>query len=79
MEQPLDKATMATNDNNIAWGMAEADESIEDAKKMSASATAYAKAEMLKPTEKKPETATTKQWLSNAKANMPCMLILMLL
>jgi peroxiredoxin len=61
--QQLSKATAASNDNNISWGMAIANENdVEDAKKMSLAATTYAKTEMLKPTEKKPDYFTLKQW-----------------
>lgn len=58
----LSKATQASNNNNIAWAMAEAGENIEEAKKMAAFATGWAKNEMLKPTEKKPDYSTAKQW-----------------
>ncbi|MGG9964302.1 TlpA family protein disulfide reductase [Ferruginibacter sp. SUN106] len=66
--QKLSKAMAASNDNNIAWAMAEANENIEEAKKMSLSATSYAKAENLKPTEKKPDYFTTKQWTGSRKS-----------
>lgn len=56
------KALAASNNNSLAWNMAEADDNLPEAKKMSASATAYVKSEMLKPTEKKPDYATKKQW-----------------
>jgi thiol-disulfide isomerase/thioredoxin len=63
----LRKAAAASNDNNIAWAMAEANENIELAKQMSLSATSYAKAENLKPTEKQPDYLTTKQWQGQRK------------
>ncbi|GAB2831169.1 TlpA family protein disulfide reductase [Ferruginibacter profundus] len=66
--QKLSKAMAASNDNNIAWAMAEANENIDEAKKMSLSATSYAKAENLKPTEKKPDYFTTKQWTGSRKS-----------
>jgi len=65
--QQLSKAAAASNDNNIAWAMALANENIEDAKKMSLAATTYAKAEMQKPSEKKPDYFTTRQWNGNRK------------
>ena len=63
----LSKAAAASNDNNIAWAMAEANENIEQAKQMSLSATSYAKAENLKPTEKQPDYLTAKQWQGQRK------------
>jgi len=63
----LKKATAASVDNNNAWAMALKNEQIEEAKKMSLAATAYAKAEMQKPSEKKPDYFTTKQWEGNRK------------
>ncbi len=65
--QKLSKAMAAGNDNNIAWAMAEANENIEDAKKMSLSATSFAKAEMQHPSEKRPYYLTTKQWEESRK------------
>jgi len=49
----LSKAMAASNNNSRAWAMAEANENMEEAKKMSLSATTYAKNEMQKPSEKK--------------------------
>ncbi len=63
----LDKSTVAFNNNNVSWNMAEKDENMEEAKKMSYMATSYAKAEMANPTEKKPESYTTKQWNDQRK------------
>lgn len=64
----LSKAGAASNNNNISWNMAEKDENLEEAKKMSYSATMYAKNEMLKPTEKQPDYATKKQWDKQRKS-----------
>ncbi|MEP7237818.1 MAG: TlpA disulfide reductase family protein [Ferruginibacter sp.] len=64
----LSKATIASNNNNISWGMAEKDENIEEAKKMAYSATTYAKNQVLKPEEKKPDYATKKQWDKQRKS-----------
>ncbi len=58
----LSKATVASSNNSISWYMAEKDENLEEAKKMSYSATTYAKSQMLKPDDKKPDYATKKQW-----------------
>lgn len=63
----LDKATIASNHNNISWRMAEKDESLEEAKKMSYIATTYAKEQMRKPTGEKPGYATKKQWEEQRK------------
>ena len=65
----LSKSAMASNNNNIAWKMAEADENLEEAKKMAAVATAYAKSEMEKPTEKIPDGVTKKQWEQQRKGS----------
>ena len=65
----LSKGSMAYNNNNIAWKMAEADENLPAAKEMAWVATEYAKNEMLKPTEKKPDGSTNKQWEEERKAN----------
>jgi thiol-disulfide isomerase/thioredoxin len=65
----LEKANAASNNNNIAWNMAEGDENIQEAKRMAMDATMYAKAEMEKPTGKKPETMTIKQWDEQRKGN----------
>lgn len=63
----LNKMAMASNNNNISWGMAEKDENLEEAKKMSFAATSFAKNEMLNPSEKKPDNITKKQWDKNRK------------
>jgi thiol-disulfide isomerase/thioredoxin len=58
----LDKPVAASNNNSHAWTMAESGENMEEAKKMAYEATTYAKNEMLKPSAKKPEGSTAKQW-----------------
>ncbi|MGC4100628.1 TlpA family protein disulfide reductase [Ferruginibacter sp.] len=63
----LPAAMAASNNNNISWGMAEKSEDLEEAKKMSLAATIYAKAEITKPTVKKPEYFTERQWIGNRK------------
>lgn len=63
----LSKTAAASNNNNISWNMAEKDENLEEAKKMTVSATSFAKAEMEKASEKKPAEITTKQWEQNRK------------
>lgn len=64
----LSKQTVAYNNNNIAWDMALADENLEQAKKLSYEASSYAKKEMLKPVEKKPDYNSTKQWEQERKS-----------
>ena len=63
----LDKATIALNNNNLAWSMAEQDKDIESAKKMAHDATMYAEAEMKSPSGKIPEGMTSKQWEAERK------------
>jgi len=63
----LNKSNIAFNHNNVSWKMAEKGENLEEAKKMSYMATSYAKAEMSKPTEPKPESYTNKQWEEQRK------------
>jgi len=65
----LGQAAANMNNNNIAWAMAEKDENLEEAKKMAYNATMYAKSEMDKPSEKKPDGSTTKQWEEQRKRN----------
>lgn len=48
--------------NNLSWYMALDKENLAEANRMSYEATTWAKKEMLKPTEKKPESLTKKQW-----------------
>jgi thiol-disulfide isomerase/thioredoxin len=55
----------ASINNNNAWNMAENDESLANAKKMSWQATSYAKKEWKSPSSPKPETMTTKSWGEN--------------
>jgi thiol-disulfide isomerase/thioredoxin len=67
ISKDLEKSTVAMGKNNIAWAMAEKGEDLQKAKQMSYEATMYAKSEVTKPTEKKPDTYTTKQWEENKK------------
>jgi thiol-disulfide isomerase/thioredoxin len=55
--------------NNKAWAMAEEGKDLAEAKKMSAEATMYAKQQSEKPTEKKPDNLTTKQWKEQLNGN----------
>jgi thiol-disulfide isomerase/thioredoxin len=55
-------AQKASGLNNKSWDMAEKGKDLAEAKKMSAEATMYAKAQYEKPTEKKPDNLTQKQW-----------------
>jgi peroxiredoxin len=64
----LSKATVASNSNNISWYMAEKDENLEEAKRMSYAATTYAKSQVLKPEDKKPDYITKKQWDKQRKS-----------
>jgi len=63
----LSKAEAASNNNNIAWNMAEKDDNIEEAKKMALAATNYTKTEVNNPSGKKPDYFTPKQWSGNRK------------
>jgi len=65
----LSKEIVAINNNNLAWTMAEADENLEEAKKMAAEASGYTKNELQHPTEKKPDEYTTKQWEDQRKSS----------
>lgn len=65
----LSKAIVASNNNNLAWDMAEADENLEEAKKMAADASSYSKNELQHPTEKKPDEYTAKQWEDQRKSS----------
>ena len=65
----LSKAIVASNNNNLAWEMAEADENLEEAKKMAADASSYSKNELQHPTEKKPDEYTAKQWEDQRKSS----------
>ncbi|RYF90863.1 MAG: hypothetical protein EOO03_02720, partial [Chitinophagaceae bacterium] len=58
----MDPAMQASLNNNLSWGMAEKDENLEEAKKMSWQATSYAQKEVKSPTSPKPESMTKKGW-----------------
>lgn len=64
----IDKAQIASSNNNLAWNMAEKDENLQEAEKMSYIAASYAKAEMERPSVKKPESITKKQWIEQRKS-----------
>jgi thiol-disulfide isomerase/thioredoxin len=53
--------------NNISWNMAEKDDNIEMAKKLSYEATNWAKNEIDHPTATKPDIRTEKQWKQDRK------------
>jgi thiol-disulfide isomerase/thioredoxin len=55
-------ASLASLYNNTAWEIQKTDKNLEEAEKMSAIATAWAKNEWKKPKETKPGYLTTKQW-----------------
>jgi hypothetical protein len=55
-------ASLASLYNNSAWEMQETDKNLQEAEKMSAMATAWAKNEWKKPAEAKPDYLTAKQW-----------------
>ena len=65
----MDKAAASMNRNNTAWAMAGKDENLPQAKQMAYDATTYAKSEMQKPSAKKPDYFTNKQWEENRKSN----------
>jgi thiol-disulfide isomerase/thioredoxin len=65
----LEKAEVAMDKNNTAWAMAEKGEDLQKAKEMSYEATMYAKTEMIKPREKKPDYLTKKQWEEDRKSS----------
>jgi thiol-disulfide isomerase/thioredoxin len=69
LTKQMNKATMASTHNNVAWGMAEKGEDLAMAKEMAQEATAYAKAEITKPTEKKQDYITNKKWEESRKGN----------
>ena len=58
----MDPASQASLNNNISWGMAEKDENLAEAKKMSFQATSFAKNEVTKPSNPKPGNLTNAQW-----------------
>jgi thiol-disulfide isomerase/thioredoxin/uncharacterized protein YfiM (DUF2279 family) len=65
----MNKAAMAMSYNNNAWAMAEKGEDLALAKEMAQEATMFTKAEITKPTEKKPNFFTNKQWEENRKGS----------
>ena len=58
----MDPSMQASLNNNLSWEMAEKDENLEEAKKMSWQATSYAQKEVKTPSAPKPETMTKKNW-----------------
>ncbi|MBC7933891.1 MAG: TlpA family protein disulfide reductase [Rhizobacter sp.] len=62
-------AIQASINNNLAWDMAEKDENLAEAKKMSWQATSYAEKEAKTPAEPKPESMTKKAWEENRNRN----------
>jgi thiol-disulfide isomerase/thioredoxin len=67
--ETLSPAMQASLNNNLAWGMAEKDENIEEAKKMSWQATSFAQQQVKNPSEPKPDNMTTKNWEESRKRN----------
>ncbi len=67
LTKDMSKAARAMNNNNIAWAMAEKGENLALAKELAQEATLFTKAEITKPTDKKPETYTNKLWEQNRK------------
>ena len=65
----LPMSSKATSLNNKSWAMAEAGTDLVAAKKMSQEAVMYAKKEMEKPTEKKPQSISNKQWKQQRDGN----------
>lgn len=63
---PAERASLY---NNIAWNLAEKNESMQEAKKMAYDATTWAKNEMTKPSEEKPGSFTQDQWKKNRERN----------
>ncbi|MFZ1528013.1 MAG: TlpA disulfide reductase family protein [Ferruginibacter sp.] len=61
-------AARASLYNNVSWNMAEAKEDLNEAKKMSGEATAWAKKEIKTPTEKKPDMLTKEKWAEQRKS-----------
>ena len=62
-------ALQASMNNNLAWELAEKDENLEEAKKMSWQATSYAQKEAKTPTGARPESMTQKSWEENRNRN----------
>ena len=75
----LSKAIVASNNNNLAWEMAEADENLEEAKKMAADASSYSKNELQYPTEKNLMNTLLNNGKINGNHLMLCLGIPMLL
>jgi thiol-disulfide isomerase/thioredoxin len=64
-----DKGMLAQTYNSTAWEMQKKSEDLDKAEEMSRFATEYTKGQWLKPTEKKPESLTEKQWKKNTETN----------
>jgi thiol-disulfide isomerase/thioredoxin len=62
-----DKAALVQTYNSAAWEMQKKGENLEIAEEMSRFATEYSREQWLKPTAKKPESMTEKQWKKNAE------------
>lgn len=60
-----DKATLAQSYNSAAWEMQKKSEDLEIAEEMSRFATEYSREQWQKPTGKKPESLSEKQWKKN--------------
>jgi thiol-disulfide isomerase/thioredoxin len=58
----LEKSKAAFINNRNAWGMAQGTQNLNEAEKMSAAATFYAKAQYENPREQKPDNLTSAQW-----------------
>jgi pentatricopeptide repeat protein len=67
LTKQMNKGAMAMSYNSVAWTKAEKGEELTMVKGMAQEATAYAKSEILKPTQKKEEYFTNKQWEENRK------------
>ena len=67
--QELPMSARASMYNDMSWGMAEKNENMQEAKKMSEEATMWAKMQMSKPTEKQPVSMTAKQWKLQREEN----------
>lgn len=61
--QPLKPSQQASINNNHSWNMAEKDQDLAEAKKMSWQATGFAQQEVKNPSGPKPDNATKKAWL----------------
>lgn len=60
-------ADLASLYNNTAWGMQEKDEDLEKAEELSGKAIVWAKNELKKPTQPKPDYMTAKDWEKSRK------------